>query len=178
MNAKRILISLAGIAVCCGVILTANYGLGPVAQQRAEAEQLKIMQLLTGGETFTKQDYAGDDENIRAVYATETGYLIETVTKGYADDITMWVGVSSEGEVNGVMVRDMHETAGLGLRAFTDGEFFIQTMGAAGDLEVGTNADAITGATVTSRALVKGINSACAFVTGAEIESGATEWEG
>ena len=177
MNAKRILISLAGIAVCCGVILAANYGLGPVAQQRAEAEQLKIMQLLTGGETFTKQD-AGDDENIRAVYATETGYLIETVTKGYADDITMWVGVSSEGEVNGVMVRDMHETAGLGLRAFTDGEFFIQTMGAAGDLEVGTNADAITGATVTSRALVKGINSACAFVTGAEIESGATEWEG
>ena len=93
------------------------------------------------------------------------------MTKGYADDITMWVGVSSEGEVNGVMVRDMHETAGLGLRAFTDGEFFIQTMGAAGDLEVGTNADAITGATVTSRALVKGINSACAFVTGAEIES-------
>ena len=57
MNAKRILISLAGIAVCCGVILAANYGLGPVAQQRAEAEQLKIMQLLTGGETFTKQDY-------------------------------------------------------------------------------------------------------------------------
>ena len=35
MNAKRILISLAGIAVCCGVILAANYGLGPVAQQLA-----------------------------------------------------------------------------------------------------------------------------------------------
>ena len=36
----------------------------------------------------------------------------------------------------------------------------------------------ITGATVTSKAVVRCVNSAVAYVTGADIESGATSWGG
>jgi Na+-translocating ferredoxin:NAD+ oxidoreductase RnfG subunit len=43
---------------------------------------------------------------------------------------------------------------------------------------VGTNVDAITGATVTSKAVVRSVNSAVAFVTGADTDSGATSWGG
>ena len=38
--------------------------------------------------------------------------------------------------------------------------------------------DALTGATVTSKAVTRAVNSAAAFVTGADVSSGATEWEG
>ena len=40
------------------------------------------------------------------------------------------------------------------------------------------NVDALTGATVTSKAVVKAVNSASAFVTGADVSSSATEWGG
>ena len=38
--------------------------------------------------------------------------------------------------------------------------------------------DALTGATVTSKAIVRCVNSAVAFVTGADTESAATSWGG
>ena len=36
----------------------------------------------------------------------------------------------------------------------------------------------LTGATVSSKAITRGVNSAVAFVTGADVSSGATEWGG
>lgn len=90
----------------------------------------------------------------------------------------MLIGVSDAGTVTGLQVRDMEETPGLGGRALTDVEFLSQFLGTKGDVELGTNADALTGATVTSRAIVRSVNSAVGFVTGADTNSGATSWGG
>ena len=38
--------------------------------------------------------------------------------------------------------------------------------------------DGITGATVTSKAIARCVNSAVGYVTGADVESGATSWGG
>ena len=78
--------------------------------------------------------------------------------------------------VRRLVVRQMEETFGLGGRAASDTGFLAQFLGTAGDAAVGENVDALTGATVTSKAITKGINSAAAFVTGADVSSGATEW--
>ena len=67
---------------------------------------------------------------------------------------------------------------GLGANALTDHVFLAQFLNGTGDFTVGTDVDGITGATVTSKAIAKSINSAVAFVTGADIESGATSWGG
>ena len=56
--------------------------------------------------------------------------------------------------------------------------FLIQFIGTSGEAAVGENIDALTGATVTSKAVARAVNSAAAFVTGADVSSGATEWEG
>ena len=72
----------------------------------------------------------------------------------------------------------MEETFGLGMEALSDAEFLSQLVWSQGDLAVGENFDAITGATVTSRAVANAVNSASAFVTGADVSSGATEWGG
>lgn len=47
----------------------------------------------------------------------------------------------------------MEETFGLGRNALTDIDFLVQFVGTSGEAEVGGGVDAITGATVTSRAV-------------------------
>ena len=86
--------------------------------------------------------------------------------------------MDAAGSVTGLVVRDMRETFGLGREALTDIPFLAQFLGTDGDAAVGENVDAITGATVTSRAIARGVNSAAAYVTGADVGSSATEWGG
>ena len=90
----------------------------------------------------------------------------------------MLIGVSNEGTVTGLQVRDMSETQGLGGEALWDWEFLIQFLNNAGDAEIGENIDGLTGATVTSKAIARSVNSAVGFVTGADVESSATSWGG
>ena len=134
--------------------------------------------LLPGSTDFILEPYAGDDANIRTVHKGENGFVIETVTAGYAGDITLLIGVSNEGTVTGDVVREMSETLGLGANSLTDHVFLSQYLNTSGEAEVGTNVDAITGATVTSKAITRCVNSAVVYVTGADTESGATSWGG
>ena len=162
---KNFLIPFVSILLTGLLLLGLSAGLNGIAAKNAHEEHLSIMKtLLHGSETFVVEEYTGDDENIVSVHKAENGYVIETTTPGYAKDITMLVAVTNEGNVVGLVVREMHETPSLGLNALND--------------EVGTNVDAITGATVTSKAIARCINSAVAYVTGADIDSGATSWGG
>lgn len=176
---KPILLPILTIALAALVLLGAAFGLKGVAQANAQAEHLKIMQTLLPGSTeFVAEPYTGEDANIRSVHKGENGFVIETVTQGYAGPITMLIGVSNEGTVTGLVVRELSETLGLGANALTDHEFLAQFLNTTGEAEVGADVDAISGATVTSRAIARSVNSAVAFVTGADVDSGATSWGG
>lgn len=195
---KPILLPVISIALAAVILLAAAFGLNGIAAKNAQAEHLAIMQtILPGSEAFTLEPYAGEDANIVSVHKAENGYVIETVTYGYAGDITMLIGVSNAGKVTGLVVRDMSETFGLGAQALTDHVFLAQFLNSAGTFAVATsgadafsgatgeaegeadvNVDAITGATVTSKAIVRCVNSAVAYVTGADVASGATSWGG
>ena len=176
---KGFLIPVLTIVLAAGLLLGLSFGLKEVAGANARKEHLEIMDvLLPGEEGFVVEPYSGDDANIRSVHKGETGFVIETVTYGYAGEITMLIGVTNEGKVNGLVVRDMSDTPGLGGNALTDHVFLAQFLNTSGEAEVGTNIDAISGATVTSKAITRSINSAVAYVTGADTESGATSWGG
>ena len=172
---KKYLIPVLTIVLCAAVLLGAAFGLQGVAEKNAQSEHLRLLETLApGSETFTEEEYTGDDANIRRVFAAENGYVIEVATNGYAGEITMLVGVDKDGKVTGLQVRDMEETFGLGGEALTDHEFLRQYLQTSGEAEVGVNVDAISGATVTSKAITRCVNSAVAFVTGADASSGAT----
>lgn len=176
---KPVFLPILTILLAALVLFGAALGLNGIAAANAQAEHLQIMQTLLPGSTeFVEEPYTGDDANIRSVHKGENGFVIETVTQGYAGQITMLIGVSNDGTVTGLVVRDLSETYGLGAGALTDYEFLAQFLNTTGDAEVGTDVDAITGATVTSRAIARSVNSAVAFVTGADTESGATSWGG
>lgn len=192
---KKIIISIILAAL---VLFGASFGLNGLAARNAQEAHLWLMQtLLPGSVNFTVEPYSGEDANIRSVHKGENGFVIETVTYGYADEITMLIGVSKEGRVTGLVVREAHETFGLGNQVLTDHVFLSQFLNGSGEFAVATNGadafsgatgtaasdtaaevDAITGATVTSKAVVRCVNSAVAYVTGADVESSATVWGG
>ena len=176
---KAILFSLVAVAAI-GLLLTAlTFGVNGIANRNAQKEHERLLKtLLPGSETFTVEPYEGDDPLIRSVHKGESGFVIETAVQGYADEITMLIGVNNEGTVTGLRVLEMHETVGLGAAALTDWEFLAQFLKNKGDAAVGDNIDALTGATVTSKAVARSFNAAVAFVTGADVDSGATSWGG
>lgn len=176
---KSILLPIITIALAALILLGLSAGLNGIAAANAQAEHLQMMQtLLPGSSEFVVEPYSGEDANIRSVHKGETGFVVETVTAGYAGDITMLIGISKEGTVTGLVVRELSETQGLGANALTDYEFLAQFLNTQGDAEIGTNVDALTGATVTSKAITRSVNSAVAYVTGADTSSGATSWGG
>lgn len=177
MNVKYLIRPVAVLALSALLLLGASALLGPMAARAAAQEQEALLAaLLPGGAPFTPLEYDGEDEAISAVYQGANGYVIETVTAGYAGDITMLVAVDNDGAAVGLVVRDLEETYGLGQKALNDVDFLAQLLGGTGELAVGDGVDALTGATVTSKAVVKAVNSACAYVTGADVSSSATEW--
>ena len=176
---KSLIRSLIVIALVAVVLLAATFGLQGLAVKKAQAEHLRIMQTLLPGSTdFVVEPYTGEDANVRSVHKADNGFVIETATQGYADEIVVLVGVDKDGSVTGIVVKEMHETIGLGMNGLTDWEFLAQYLRTSGEAEVGTNVDALTGATVTSKAITRCVNSAVAVVTGADADSGATSWGG
>jgi len=197
---KTILLPVLAILIAAVVLFGASVGLSGVAARNAQQAHLTLMQtLLPGSKEFTVEPYAGDDANIVSVHKGEIGFVVETVTYGYAGNIRMFIGVNNDGKVTGLVVRDMKETFGLGAQALTDHVFLAQFLNSSGSFEVDTGSadafsgatgettdtsgdtvsvDALTGATVTSKAIVRSVNSAVAYVTGADASSAATSWGG
>lgn len=193
---KKLILTILTAAV---LLLGLSWALNGVAARNAQKAHLELMQqLLPGATEFVIEPYAGEDTTIRSVHKGENGFVIETVTYGYAGEITLYVGVSNAGKVTGLVVQELSETWGLGRKALTDTDFLAQFLNSAGSFAVATQGadafsgatqaassgeaavevDAITGATVTSKAVVRCVNAAVAYVTGADTASGATSWGG
>ena len=195
---KKILLPILSIVIMAVMVLSITLATADIANKNAQEEHLWVMQtLLPGSENFTVEPYSGEDANIRSVHKGETGFVIETATRGYAGEIVMLIGVSKEGKVTGLTIRDMQETAGLGMSAMWDEMFLAQFLNTKGGVAIGTAGadafsgatgsdttetevyvDGISGATVTSKAIARCVNSAVAYVTGADVDSGATSWGG
>ena len=176
---KTMIKPIIAIVAAALILFGSGMGLSKMAAVNSEKELNEMMAtVLPGSTAFEWEEYDGEDDAIRAVYKGETGFVIQTVAYGYAGDITLLVGVSNEGTVTGLVVRDLSETNGLGANALTDTDFLTQFLGTSGAAEVGSNIDAITGATVSSKAVTRAVNSAVAYVTGADTTSSATEWGG
>ena len=100
----------------------------------------------------------------------EDGYVITATDKeGYGGDIRVTVGIKADGTVNGVSILSISETAGLGMKA-TEPAFYEQYQGkqaekfyVSKDGGDGEPIDALSGATITSRAMTGAVNAALGY---------------
>ena len=159
-------------AVVAAALAGVNSITKPVIDQlNAEKTQKAIAAVLPGG--FDEELASFDDQGglVSKVYKGANGYALEVLPSGFDNTITMMVGVDFEGKVLGISVVSHTETAGLGAVAAATtsaGEAFrAQFVGQSGSVSVtkdGGQIDAITGATITSRAICDGVNAALACV--------------
>lgn len=98
------------------------------------------------------------------------GYAFKVVSSGSQGNIEMIVGVNADNEVTGVSIVSNSETSGIGSRVMENEELPSGTrvldqfkgQSGAGSLTVGKNVEAISGATVSSKGVTKGVNGALA----------------
>ncbi len=98
------------------------------------------------------------------------GYVAVAGAKGYGGNVQIMIGVNLDLEITGIEILSQSETAGLGANCENE-SWLAQFIGKSGTLAVskdGGDIDAITAATITSRAVTSAVNKALAQVT--EIE--------
>ena len=138
-----------------------------------EASQNAMKTILKEAESFEK----ADDYITRGLKGNElVGYCVNVCAKGFGGDIEIMVGIGADGKVKGIEILSHSETAGLGAKA-TGTDFKNQFKGKNPYLTVvkkETHSDdeitAITGATVTSRAVSDAVKTAYEMVC--ELEGG------
>lgn len=172
----RDLIHLGGrlflIALIAGLALGATYYVTkePIAEQTRLAAEAARTEVFEG--TFTLDTQEKLPEAIKTLYIAkgeQDGYVMEVEASGYGGIFTVTVGVTADGVITGVVVGDNSETPGLGKNAQKpefaaqfagkDGAITVKKGGGASENEV----DALTGATITTQAVVNAVDEARAF---------------
>lgn len=167
---------LCAVAFICTLLLVLcnNLTEGKIAELQKKTEEEARLSVLKAAESFTdEKEYMtllsdstitsvlkGTDKNGKTV-----GYCVKAEPSGYGGKISMMIGLDTDFLVTGIKITSMSETPGLGAKA--DGEWIEQFKGKSGELTVVKNGkaktdeiNAISGATITSRAVTSGVNSA------------------
>lgn len=181
---------LFAITLLAGLVLGFVYELtkDPIRLQEEKAIQEACRKVFAQATDFEATSYSTSavltaelDEigvEIGTVYdavdasGSHLGYVVETTTsEGYAGEITLYMGVTDDGTLNGISILAIGETPGLGMRAeevlvpqFENVPVTIFTYTKSGSMS-DSEIDAISGATVTTKAVVNAINGGIKAVT-------------
>lgn len=163
----RLTVTLLLITAVVAVILAGvNSVTAPrIADLNARKTQEAVEAVLPGG--GVEVAFTDSTGLVATVYQGEAGYAVKVNPSGFNGTVSMMVGVDNNGSVLGISIISQTETAGLGAVSAADtsaGEAFRgQFAGMSGSVSVskdGGQVDAITGATITSRAVCTGVNAA------------------
>ncbi len=159
-NMKNISILLVSILLTGGILLFADQGLRPLIDAAgAGAYDETLKSFFEGSDEFVKVDVTDVTGPIKEIYeAKDMGYAYILESKGFAADPILYVlGIKNDGTIAGYKVLESSETQGYGTRVGE--EEFVSTV-------VGKNStssfDILAGATVTSSAVVEGLEAATA----------------
>ena len=176
------------ITVIAGLGLGAVYGITKVPIEKANynIQQNAYRTVFPDAASFEDMDGFDSAKATEAGYADDTiencvvavdasgaelGYVISvTDPNSYGGDVTLSIGVTDDGTLNGYSITTINDTAGLGMKAKEDSfssqfagkqveSFEVTKTGATSDNQI----DAISGATITSSAVTSAVNAGLAY---------------
>lgn len=183
----KFVLKVAGTLTAIALVVAALLGLvNSVTHERIEefnfaATRAALDQVTPEGSDYNPVELTEDmiaaakeqGGTLTEMYAVSTGgYACKVVASGSQGNIEMIVGVDESGAISGISVVENAETKGIGSKVMDNLpnaagvpvlDQFIGLTGA-GDLVVGKNITAITGATVSTRGITAGANAALAAV--------------
>lgn len=172
----------------------------PIAEAQAKAKEEACKEVFSDAASFSPREDITSKAATKTV--TDAGYLVTinevsealdadgtllgyviTVTdhEGYGGDIQFSIGIRNDGTVNGISFLSISETAGLGMKADPvlkeqfagkNAERFSYSKTGAGTPE---QIDAISGATITTSAVVNGVNAGLEYIRTLQEGEGANE---
>ena len=173
-------------AIMTGALAYVNGVTEPIIDENsriAEQESLKtvyndadnFLDAKTGEELKTEGIDVSD--NIEKLYTAQKdgqsiGYVVSVFSSGYGGKLKILVGIDNDLNIKGISLVSHNETPGLGANA-ANPKFTDQFLGKAPQKEFNvvkrvpnddSEIQAITAATVTSKAVTKGVNEAVALV--------------
>lgn len=183
---NTLILTMITLIAGCALGIVYEITKAPIAAATEKAKQEACQQVFPEADEFelVEVDAAAAEEVVAALGANATvdevyiakmngsavGYVVTTTDgDGYGGNIQLSVGIMNGGTVNGVSILSISETAGLGMNAkepsFLNqyagkeaGVFYVTKDGGSGD-----PVDAITGATITTRAVTAGVNTALSY---------------
>ena len=165
-----IVLGLIALIAGCALGLT-NEVTAPVIKEQALASADEARRAVLPAATDF-EEMAVDNDDIDYCYkglanGETIGYTAQITVKGYGGEIEVVVGVDNDGVITGINVggANFSETAGLGTKtkepAFTE-----QFKGLSAPLTLKGNVDSVSGASVSSGAVVNGVNAVLDYVAG------------
>lgn len=177
LSLKAILIPTISLFLICVVVtailaLTDSVTAEKIAENEAQSKESSMFSVLPDAKTFDEITpdvlYLGKD-----AAGSPIGYAISTAAQGYGGQVKVMTGIGTDGKIVGVDVfYNDDETPGLGKNT-SNASFRDQYKGlsAAEDIAVSKDAsagnaqtvDAVTSATISSRAVTRAVNEACSI---------------
>lgn len=157
------------ICLAATLVLAVTYEVTkPIIEAQARDEETAALkEIIPDATSFVKKSSGGMEYFEAMKNGRLAGYCIKALGNGYGGYIRMVVGVDTSGVILGVRVLEQQETPGLGTQITEvkppDKEPFFLKQFAGKDgrtVAIGKNIDAITGATISSRAVTDGVNKA------------------
>lgn len=159
------------LAICIIIPLALSVTNKVTAKKIAELENensKKNMQSLVSADDFEKCSDGGIEYYTAIKGGDTAAYIFTESAKGYGGDVSVMTAVKPDGTVAGVAILDVsNETPGLGQNAAKE-SFYSQYAGLKKGVSLLKNGakaennevDAITGATITSTAVTRAVNTA------------------
>ncbi|MBQ7531525.1 MAG: RnfABCDGE type electron transport complex subunit G [Paludibacteraceae bacterium] len=185
---KNMMLSLTCITIVAAAALAGVNMLteATINAQKEQQQQAAISAVLPEHARIADAEQVGEQTIYRAYDANEqfVGAAVQTVTNGFGGKIKLMVGFDADNRIVNYAILEQQETPGLGTHIV---EWFkneakpgqnILGRQATGQMTVskdGGDVDAITAATISSRAFLSAVNAAYAALNGGDAMTGASQ---
>lgn len=153
-------------AIVAGVLGVINNITAPIIDAQRQAKTAAAFASVLQAERFDEIEFSNPDfPTVQTVHKAEgAGYVVTSTFSGAQGNITLAVGVDNDYKCTGISVIEHSETSGLGANAASTGQvgidFRAQFVGQDEGIALanaGGSIDALTGATITSRAITEAV---------------------
>jgi electron transport complex protein RnfG len=160
---KEIVMPIVVLTAVCIVVslllaVTNSYTAPVIEEAAKQREDAVRIEILPDADSFEPVEDGKFPDTVKSVYRAENGagFVFTLEVEGYGGKIGVIMGIDSEGHISDAKVLSHTETAGLGSK-LSEPEYTDQYKGKGKDLE---NIEAISGATVSSRAFESAVKGA------------------
>lgn len=154
---KSIIIVLVLVIFSSGILIYADKALTPIINENAvSGDKDALVELFGEGAEFIPVEFTDDSGLIKKVYEVdENGYAYIIENQGYSDRIEFSLGIDGDGKIVGYNIIYLNDTEGFGSKLGDDSfKEYVESKTSTSLI------DAIAGATMSSDAVIAGIDAA------------------